>query len=69
MPLAAGDGLTYAVGASTLSVRTRGAPPGFNTLEWDDEAVNVTAQGWTGARFEPFRTWSLPRRRRATPPS
>lgn len=64
VPLAAGDGLTYAVGAGTLSVRTRGTPPSFNTIEWSDAAVNVVAQGWTGERFEPYRTWSLPRRRR-----
>ena len=64
VPLPTGDHLTYAVGAGTLSLRTRGTPPGFNTVEWDDETVTVTAQGWAGARFEPFRTWSLPRRRR-----
>ena len=65
VPLAAGDHQTYAVGAGTLSLRTRGTAPGFNTVEWDDAVVTVTAQAWTGERFEPFRTWSLPRRRRA----
>ena len=64
VPLPTGDHLTYAVGAGTLSLRTRGTPPGFNTIEWSADAVSVTAQAWTGARFEPFRTWSLPRRRR-----
>ena len=62
---AAGDGLTYAVGAGTLSVRLRGTPPGFNTIEWDDREVRIDAQGWTGERFEPFRSWTLPRRPRA----
>lgn len=62
--LKGGDGLTYAVGAGTLSVRTRGTPPGFNTIEADAATVVVTAQGWTGSRFEPYRTWSLPRRER-----
>ena len=69
VPLPSGDHLTYAVGASTLSLRTRGAPPGFNTIEWDDEAVTVTALGWAGARFEPVRTWSLPRRKRSARPA
>lgn len=69
VPLAAGDRQTYAVGAGTLSLRTRGTPPGFNTVEWDADVVNVTAQAWAGSRFEPYRTWSLPRRRRTPPPS
>ena len=64
VPMSAGDGFTYAVGAGTLSVRTRGTPPAFGTVEWTDDAVTVTAQGWTGGRFEPWRSWSLPRRRR-----
>ncbi len=57
------DRLTYAVGASTLSRRVRGAPPGFNVLDVDDGCVRVTAQGWTGSSFEPWREWELPRRR------
>lgn len=62
LPLPYGDGHTYAVGASTLSVRTRGVPAGFSMIEADAEQITVTAQGWTGSRFEPFRTWGLPRR-------
>ena len=61
-PLAFGDGKTYAVGASTLSVRLRGAPPGFNLIEADAETITVTALGWTGARLESQKTWGLPRR-------
>ena len=57
-----GDGKTYAVGASTLSVRLRGAPPGFNLIEADAETLRVTALGWTGAQLEPQKTWGLPRR-------
>ncbi len=57
-----GDGRTYAVGAGTLSVRERGAPAGFNLIEWDEKEVRVTAQGWTGSKFEPQRTWAVPRR-------
>jgi len=61
-PLPHGDGLTYAVGAGTLSVRTRGNPAGFSTIEADAAQVTVVAQGWTGSHFEPYRTWGLPRR-------
>ncbi len=58
------DRLTYAVGAGTLSTRLRGAPPGFNCIVGDAEAITVTAMGWGGSRFEPYRTWALPRRAR-----
>lgn len=58
-----GDSLTYAVGASTLSVRTRGVPPGFNVIEANAEAITVTALGWTGSAFDTAQTWSLKRRR------
>lgn len=63
--LPAGDGLTYAVGAGTLSERLRGAPAGFNTVEWDDDQVRICAHGWTGEAFVPFESWDLPRRPRA----
>ena len=56
------DGRTYAVGAGTLSLRTRGAPPGFNVLNVSPEAVQVTAMAWTGGRLEAWRVWDLPRR-------
>ena len=57
-----GDGLTYAVGAGTLSVRTRGTPPGFNVLDVSPACVAVTAWGWTGASLEIHHVWRLPRR-------
>ncbi len=57
-----GDGRTYAIGAGTLSIRTRGTPPSFNCISADDETITVTAMGWTGSHFEPYRTWALPRR-------
>lgn len=63
LPITVGDHCSYAVGTGTLSQRERGAPPGFNCVEWDDTTVNVTALGWAGAHFEPQRTWSLARRR------
>jgi 3',5'-cyclic AMP phosphodiesterase CpdA len=62
-PLAESDGCSYAVGCGTLSTRERGAPAGFNIIEWDEKEVRVTAQGWMGSKFEPQRTWAVPRRR------
>lgn len=62
-PLLYGDGLTYAAGAGTLSLRTRGgAPAGFSTIEADRDTITITALGWTGSNFDAYRTWSLPRR-------
>jgi 3',5'-cyclic AMP phosphodiesterase CpdA len=61
-PLACGDGLTYAIGAGTLSLRVRGTPPGFNRLCATSDTLTVEAMGWTGSHFEPYRTWALPRR-------
>jgi 3',5'-cyclic AMP phosphodiesterase CpdA len=58
------DGRTYSVGAATLSLRERGAPPGFNVIEIDADTIRVVAQAWTGSHFEPARTWALPRRAR-----
>jgi hypothetical protein len=56
------DGRTYAVGASTLSTRERGVPAGFNVVEIEGAAIRIAALGWTGSRFEPYRTWSVDRR-------
>jgi 3',5'-cyclic AMP phosphodiesterase CpdA len=63
-PLALGEGRTLAIGASTLSTRERGVPPGFNIVCHDPDTVRVTAHGWTGSHFETVRTWGLPRRPR-----
>jgi len=57
-----GDGRTYNVGASTLSRRERGCPAGFNVIEAEEDAIRVVAQGWTGRRFEPQRSWGFDRR-------
>lgn len=62
MALPYGDGHTYAVGASTLSVRERGSPAGFNVLEFDESTIGVHALAWTGSAFEPWRDWSFQRR-------
>jgi len=52
---------SYAIGAGTLSMRTRGTPAGFNLIEVDAQTVNVTALGWNGVEFETYRSWPLPR--------
>jgi 3',5'-cyclic AMP phosphodiesterase CpdA len=63
-PLPFGDGLSYAVGASTLSRRARGAPPGFNVIEIDGEQLHVSAKAWTGAKLETDQVWRVPLRPR-----
>ena len=60
-----GDRKTYAVGAGTLSIRERGAPPGFNVIEADAGQIVVKAMAWTGSHFEVWRTWALTRRSHA----
>ncbi len=62
LPYPGGDGRTWAVGASTLSVRERGVPIGFNSIEVEAECVRITALAWTGSHFEPWRTWAIDRR-------
>jgi len=61
-PLPYADGLTWSVGAATLSLRERGTPAGFNVIEAGPDGVLVKAMGWTGSRFEPSRTWAFDRR-------
>jgi 3',5'-cyclic AMP phosphodiesterase CpdA len=56
---------TYAIGASTLSLRERGCPAGFNVIEADEDSVQVTAMGWIKTHFEPQRTWGFDRRKPA----
>jgi 3',5'-cyclic AMP phosphodiesterase CpdA len=63
LPYPFGDGHTYAAGAGTLSVRERGVPAGFNVVEADDAEIRIIAHAWAGSHYEPFRTWSLNRRR------
>lgn len=61
-PLPFGDRRTYAVGASTLSLRERGVPAGFNVIEADEGCIRVTALGWIKTHFEPQRSWGFDRR-------
>ena len=58
------DQRTYAVGASTLSVRERGVPTGFNCIEVEEKTIAVTAMAWTGSHFDPWRSWRVDRRER-----
>lgn len=60
-PLPYGEGFV-AVGASTLSLRERGQPAGFNIIEWDAGCIRVRAEGWTGSHFETIRTWAFDRK-------
>lgn len=69
LPISLGDHCSHAVGCGTLSHRERGAPPGFNQIDWDARHITVTAIAWTGARFEPNQTWKLPRRQDTRRPS
>lgn len=62
LPLPGPEPSCYAIGAGTLSLRTRGAPAGFSTIVADGAAIEVTAMGWTGDGFEPVQAWRLPRR-------
>lgn len=66
-----GDGRTYAVGASTLSLRERGGPAGFNVIETDARRIRITALGWDKTQFQSQRSWGFDRRRRDddAPPS
>ena len=52
----------YALGAGTLSIRTRGVPASFSTIVADGAAFEVTALGWTGRGFDLLKEWRLPRR-------
>ncbi len=70
MALPYGDRHTYAVGASTLSVRERGSPAGFNVVEFDQDSIKVQALAWAGSSFEPWRDWTFERRTASSnPPS
>jgi len=61
-------GCAHAVGAGTLSMRERGVAPSFNVIEADAGEIRVIAQGWTGSRFEPLRSWAVNRRQQSARP-
>jgi 3',5'-cyclic AMP phosphodiesterase CpdA len=57
-----GDGKTQAVGSGTLSLRERGAAPGFNLIDIEPGCVRVTALAYARGRFDVWRTWACDRR-------
>ena len=57
-----GDGKTQAIGSGTLSLRERGAAPGFNVIEVEPGCVRVQAMAYERGRFEVWRTWACDRR-------
>jgi 3',5'-cyclic AMP phosphodiesterase CpdA len=63
LPLREGGRVIYALGAGTLSMRTRGAPASFSTVVAEDDAFQVTVQAWDGDRFAPAQSWRLARTR------
>ncbi len=67
--LPSGDRHTYAIGAGTLSNRTRGTPPGFNVLQADATVIEVNSIVWTGHEFATGETWKLERRRMKPKPT
>ena len=60
-PFPYAGGRTQSVGAGTLSIRERGCPPSFNLIEADADEIRVVALQFTGSRYEPMRTWAVPR--------
>jgi 3',5'-cyclic AMP phosphodiesterase CpdA len=64
LPLTGAEPGCYAIGAGTLSLRTRGTPPSFSTIAVEPQRIDVAAMGWTGERFEPVQSWTLARRPR-----
>jgi 3',5'-cyclic AMP phosphodiesterase CpdA len=58
---AAAEGGCYALGAGTLSLRTRGTPVSFSTIVADDQVFEVTIQVWRNDRFEAGPVRRLPR--------
>jgi 3',5'-cyclic AMP phosphodiesterase CpdA len=60
-----GDGKTQAVGSGTLSLRERGAAPGFNVIEVEPGCVRVAAIAYERGKFDVWRTWAFDRRTQA----
>lgn len=61
-----GDGLTYAVGAGTLSRRERGEPPSFNVITLDGDRLTVAVMAWDGQALGVGRAWEVALRPRPT---
>ena len=61
MPLPGSTRPCYGLGAGTLSVRTRGTPPSFSTIDVESGAFEVVVRGWVDGAFRPIETLRLPR--------
>ena len=61
LPLHEAGHVSYAIGAGTLSLRTRGVPPSFSVIEIEAKRFLVQVHAWDGARFAPDSAWTLPR--------
>ena len=61
------QGRTYAVGAGTLSLRTRETQAGFSVIEANADTIRVSSLTWTGAEFHPEAVWTLARRAQPSP--
>jgi 3',5'-cyclic AMP phosphodiesterase CpdA len=62
MAIPFGDGKTQLIGSGTLSLRERGAAPGFNLIEVEPDCVRVKALAYERGRFDVWRTWAFDRR-------
>jgi len=69
LPMTEAGHRCYAVGAGTLSQRTRGVPPSFSTIVADEQVIEVTIRVWNGQGFEAGETWRLPRLAIPAPPA
>ena len=56
------EAVTYVTASGTLSLRERGAAPGFNLIEVEPRCVRVKALAYERSRFDVWRTWSFDRR-------
>lgn len=60
-PFAAPVGGGYALGAGTLSTRTRGEPASFLRITVEARTFEIEEAAWDGDGFSTARTWSLAR--------
>ena len=60
---------SYALGAGTLSVRTRGTPPSYSVITAEPDVFEVEVRGWVDGRFEITETRRLIRQSATGTPS
>jgi 3',5'-cyclic AMP phosphodiesterase CpdA len=59
VPLPEAPWTCYALGAGTLSIRTRGTPASFSTIVAEPGVFEVCVHGWVEGRFETIETRRL----------